>query len=344
MEEVNNETIHVSQSDKESSSSINSSKRSKPSLIVDYPTSSVLIPTRGVIESVYNEAMQVDDDDQKELNKFGLLSFANVLLPAVAHQEERAIKTLSSTVQRQHPELVDAFVELRKAIYDSVMHGMTAAKKSKEARALVETEREKEWALQKKWADEKEREQVAMKQAAALEVKTLKRKARKKEKMEAMKKQLPRNQDLCRELAYLLCELEKLRKEEKAWMDALETVQAREVEMRVAHEAAAKALAKEAAATKEMKHEPVQELTLAKEAIENVTLSANRIQNLLTRVSTLTTESDNVRKELYQRYRKDHQFRGYPGVKDPKGLLRALSQPTQSQSQSVAFTQFDQDD
>jgi len=73
-----------------------------------------------------------------------------------------------------------------------------------------------------------------------------------------------------------------------------------------------------------------EEMEKITEMLGDITVSALRIQQALEEVSKLASDADGVRKELYHKYRKDHQFHGYQGFKDPKGLLRSLSQ-TQSQ-------------
>ena len=40
----------------------------------------------------------------------------------------------------------------------------------------------------------------------------------------------------------------------------------------------------------------------------------------------MVSQSADVRRELYSKYRSDHQFHGYRGNKDTKGLIAALSQ------------------
>ena len=61
-------------------------------------------------------------------------------------------------------------------------------------------------------------------------------------------------------------------------------------------------------------------------AIDDILTSAGRVESTLTEVAALVEESDAVRRELYGKYRTDHQFHGYRGNKNTKGLIVALSQ------------------
>ena len=64
----------------------------------------------------------------------------------------------------------------------------------------------------------------------------------------------------------------------------------------------------------------------AQDAIDDVLTSAGRVESALTEVATLVQQSDGVRRELYGKYRADHQFHGYRGSRNTKGLIVALSQ------------------
>jgi hypothetical protein len=277
--------------------------------------------------------MTKQDGEQYLLEQYGLLSLQDVLLPAVAHQEERAVKKLQSLVQRDCPEHTSAVVACRKAIYDSIAAGMRAAEQARAQRMLHEGVREQQWAEERRL---KEQDQAAS-QMKRMEEKEQMRRVQRMEALQRAKKNFAFNQDLYREHAYLLSELPKLHKEGKAWSEAELELEKREAEL--------DALEKElevkesvAAAANEGNESKMQvdetSIVEVQRAIESVTASSFRVQDLLKSLSTLTTESDNVRKELYHKYRRDHQFQGYQGATNPKGLLFVLSQSQQTPQNS----------
>jgi len=147
----------------------------------------------------------------------------------------------------------------------------------------------------------------------------------------------PRNKELYREMAALLSDCHRLQREEKKWEEAGQRLAAQEaeVESRLRSLAEAKAGGAEddaeegAIASREVE----QGRTLAEaaerstqNAIDDVLTSAGRVESALSEVAALVAESDAVRRELYGKYRTDHQFHGYRGNRNTKGLIVALSQ------------------
>jgi len=301
-------------------------KRPKVAVVppaLEYPLS-VPVPTRAIVQALFEEAIKNDASDQTELAKAGLLSFSDVLLPAAAVQEEQVLKQLQAIAQRDSPTLTQHVVQCRKAVYDSVGAAMRAAATSRLARILVEQERAVDWYEQEqaRVAEQAvahaavQQEQKALRQAAAVTA------------AHERKKKFPRNQELWREVAYLMTELSKLQKEERSWQAAAQNLQQRELELAVQEEEQAAGMREQEIGDKGQQHSSVEvpEIAMVQQTIQDITLSTVRIQQALDIVTTTVTESDKIRKDLYRRYRRDHQFHGYPGIKDPVGLLSALSQ------------------
>jgi hypothetical protein len=285
--------------------------------VIEYPKQ-VGIPSKSLVFSLYEQAMTTEGSDQMELAEAGLLSLEQVLLPAAAYQEDEALKKVQAVVQRDHPDKVDSIVACRKAVYDCVGAAMTAVVSAREARRPAElaylesVEEAKQTALQhEKLLTERMAEQIE--QMAAME--------RAKRLREAVKK-LPRNQELWREVVYLMTEMSKLQKEERLWKESAERLARRAQEVAEQHDTAV--------VDDDMHEEDVAQvdpdMDKVTQTVDDITISSVRINKALQIVSNIAIESDRVRKELYHRYRRDHQFHGYQGVKDPKGLLRALSQ------------------
>jgi hypothetical protein len=298
---------------------------SSSTVSLPYPQD-ISLPTRDVVECFYKEAVAKEGGEQSMLTEYGMLSFQDVLLPIVGHEEERALKRLQSVVQRDHSELTSCVVMCRKAVLDSIGAGMDAAAKARQLREQAETDREAGWAEQRMArAQEKEEEKVKRMEEKE-KMNELKRKAALRE----AKKNLSFNQDLYREHAYLLSELPKLQKEEKAWREAEIELKKREAELETLEKELEEKGVARLSDNNRMEIDDEEPLKEVEQAIRSVKISSVRIQELLQNVSDVSVESDKVRKELYHKYRKDHQFHGYQGAANPKGLLLALSQSQQS--------------
>jgi hypothetical protein len=320
-----------------------------------YPTT-VPVPSREIVQSLFEEAIlsskntnntdtdTAEDDDnnlitdqQKQATAetdAGLLSFTQVLLPAAAYCEEQALKQLQAVVQRDLPDKSIETVKLcRKAVYDGVSAAMRAAQASRAIRYTADQQREAAWRQDAADKADRERDSAALLQQQEDECHKLELSRQKAE----LKKKLPRNQELWREVAYLMTEISKLSKEERLWQQAEHNLAAAEQELdRQEQEQLELEQMQDQADMDHAVNDEDNETTTAKtttpefamveQTIEDITLSSIRIQQALKIVSGIITESDQVRKDLYRRYRQDHQFHGYPGIKNPKGLLKALSQ------------------
>jgi hypothetical protein len=339
-------------------------KRSYP-----YPSSEmVAVPSRNLVECLFHEAMQVQsiastttlvankgDMDQLRVAQTGLLSLERVLLPAVAHAEDAALKKIQAFVQRDGKVCVekknpsasstlrasteldlegqkwkDHFVACRKAVYDATSAAMIAVAKNRtEYREPLEKVR-----VAKEWQPVRDALVEKRKQFAEKQLQTAKSLASKK---------LPRNQEVWREIAYLMTEQTKLTKEERIWQSARRNlVESREIELKGREsnagttrtnkqllETMLEAELDEGDRCKRMRKENDDLIDHLAQTIEAITLSSIRIQLALGTITQVAAESDAIRNELYLRYCRDYQFRYYPGVHDAPGLLKALSQPTQ---------------
>jgi hypothetical protein len=311
-----------------------------------YPTT-VPVPSREIVQSLFEEAIQssknnteTEDDDKKLTDQqslaetdAGLLSFTQVLLPAAAYCEEQALKQLQAVVQRDYPgtESIETVKMCRKAVYDGVSAAMRAAQASRVTRHTVDQEREAAWRQDAADKAERERDSAAQLQQQEDECHTFELSRQKAE----LKNKLPRNQELWREVAYLMTEISKLAKEERLWQQAEQNLAAAEQELDRQEQEQLELEQKDQAGVdnnaddgdnETSTNTSTPEFAMVEQTIEDITLSSIRIQQALKIVSGIITESDQVRKDLYRRYRQDHQFHGYPGIKNPKGLLKALSQ------------------
>ena len=146
----------------------------------------------------------------------------------------------------------------------------------------------------------------------------------------------PRNKELYREMAGLLKDHNRLQREERRWEGAGQKLAVQEAEVTRRLEALAVAEAEnkdgdDIAAAADEEVEQSRRLASAAErsaqdAVDDVLTSAGRVESALTEVAALVQQSDGVRRELYGKYRTDHQFHGYRGNRNTKGLIVALSQ------------------
>lgn len=273
---------------------------------LDYPTD-ISLPSRGIVQALFEEAG--DDTDQQVLTPAGVLSFQHVLLPAVGFRENQALKKWQGKIQRDIPEQKNQVVFCRKFVWDCISAACSAVERSRLQRA------EKDAVREEQWAKEKVANEIAQQE---------------RHKTEAIKKH-PKNQAMWREVVYLMTEISKLQKEARSLTEAKEALTQRRAEMEAAIEQQHKREPK-SPVVEELG--PSQELQQVQEAMEEIVLSSNRMKLALEQVNGLVSESEKVRNDLYERFRRDYQFYGYEGIHDTKGLLRSLSQ-----SQDVPLSQ-----
>ena len=299
------------------------------SAVVAYP-SDIPVPPSSTIAALYESALQESPScsyttmtsDQGYLKAAGVLSFEQVLLPALGIQEENALKSVQSKVQRDAPEYKFAMETCRLLVRQAVAKAIQAAAESRLQRCQRQQEIRNDKAAQRllqqearKQALEKER------QARALE-KQRQKEVQHKERMRALSRQYPRNQELWKEVVYLTSSITQLEKEEHMWIQAEQDL--------IQESAAAPTANPTNTATEEevvvvqAPKDPLQETT--EQTLQDIVLASARIQQSLGNVLDIIQESEKVRKEMYHKYRQEHQFHGYQGVRNPKAMIRFLSQ------------------
>ena len=169
-------------------------------------------PSKELIRFLHEQAMAEgvavsgDESDQTELSRYGILSFEDVLLLASAHQHNQALKHMQSRLQRDHPDCVYQVTSARCVLYNVTKQARQAAQTARRHRQQTIVP-----ALQQEKALAKEQ---ARKRDEAYQA--LRRLTRQRE----LKKKFVPNQEMWREVAYLVTELQKLEKEERTWKQA----------------------------------------------------------------------------------------------------------------------------
>lgn len=311
-----------------------------PAQKIQYTKSQTLVPGPGILKHFLNQARQekVNENgetlDQVELDEAyaSMLSFEDVLLPSIGHCENHALKQMQKRVQRDLPDQVGIVVAGRVLVGSCIAKAIKAATASRLERHVFDRQREQMWTDErraKRDENRKARAQAAESRRESevkkLELQTL------KEKREAQKKFLP-NQELWREVAFLMTESSKLERECQLWKQAEALLDERENDMETKEKLYAEEKQKQngpdsmVGEEKENDRDVAAPIEALQRSTEEIMCSSNQIQATLKMVTDLMLDSAKLRKDLYRRYRNDHQFEGYRGVNDPKGLIRILSQ------------------
>ena len=310
---------------KERTSLTPSSKRHKLATTIEYP-SEIAVPSKPTMRALYQSAIEDVNSHQSQLDEHGsgLLSLEDVLIPALIAEEVAALKLVQAKAQRDAPQNVKALEICRCALYESAERAIV---KAREARTVREEEQARKTAIEeeeRRQAKEERRIEKEADRQRRHEERAVVKAAEKERRKRELKKKLPHNVELWREVALFMTELAKLEKEERLWKETEANLRARELELdeREKEEEHSDVLDNEDETAEWKKHH----LEIKVEhSVEDITLSSLRIQQALRSVSDLIEHSETVRKELYDKYRKDHQFHGYRGVKNPKALIRAIA-------------------
>ena len=150
--------------------------------------------------------------------------------------------------------------------------------------------------------------------------------------MPALARQYPRNQELWKEVFFLTLSITQLEKEEQMWIQA-------EQDLIQSSSSSSNTTTTENASTTPvtttMQDCPEPEVVQAPKdllqekaepSFQDIVLALTHIQQGLGIILNIMEESEQVHKEMYRKYFQDHQFHGYHGVRNQKGLIRFLSQ------------------
>ena len=312
------------------------------------PPDAVAVPGPDVLQHFHQLAVSTStstnatvETHQTQLDSLGsqLLSLEDVLLPAAARQENAALKAHQARLQRDpsaNASSIDICKSVRAYVLEMASLGATAARSNRLEReaAFQSTVAERDAEAQ---AERRRlRSEARQRQLERREVRAARRRQDAASRRVRDIKAHPRNKELYREMAGLLKDHNRLQREERRWEDAGQKLAVQEAEVTRRLEALAVAEAENkdgdditAAADEEVEQSRRLAATAersAQDAVDDVLTSAGRVESALTEVAALVQQSDGVRRELYGKYRTDHQFHGYRGNKNTKGLIVALSQ------------------
>ncbi|CAB9520492.1 expressed unknown protein [Seminavis robusta] len=291
-------------------------------------------PPSFIVGQHYKAAIQEDagSSNQMQLRPSGMLCLEEVLLPAIAHQEQHDLKQIQRRTQRDVPHLTHIVKTGRLAVKKSLIAAIDAAQNSRLERRVLDDQREKAAEQKRQQQREENRQQRArdLEQRRGEEAK--KKELKKQKETREMRKKYQPNQELWREAAYLMTESSKLEREGRLWADAEGLLDAAEKDLEAREQEANNqkrekdaTIDKMAKAGEEEEEEGLDSDVFVS-SIQGVISSSNSIQTALKSLTDLMMSTEKLRKDVYQRYRQDHQFDGYRGVNNPKGLIRILSQ------------------
>jgi len=281
----------------------------------------------------YNNALQ-HGIHQRTLKESGcnLLSIDEVILATMVSDKMKSLRRFIGKARGYNDIETVHQLQFTRAIVASCQQNASIALQQ----YRIEKGKEREEGRQKAIQVQEELRQIE-KQRLKEEKKKEKRDQLMKLKMESemkkrdRKKHCVKNKELWREVAVLMTNLAQMEKEDKMWrsidVESMTTIRDSDTsdDQSLMEKDEGVMIQKDHKQQHRGVHDYANEVqSSVKNVAEDVILAANRINNTLTTISDCILESDKVRTELYQKYKDDHKFHGYFGVKDPKALIRCL--------------------
>jgi hypothetical protein len=308
--------------------------------VVAYPTA-IQLPSRKRIAGLFKASLEdtsndetsnstsIEEDnpdynDQQYLKAAGILSLEQVLLPALGIEEEKALKQVQAKIQRDAPEYRFVMENCRRFVRKSIINAVMAVQESRTDRVQQQRERRQQQALDNQRAREARKEARRQERLRQIEEEQRQREITKAEAKRRLTRQHPKNQELWKEVVYLTSSIAQLEREQRMWM---------QVEQDLVHLEKGNKISTETEESHQIDDKPhILEVSKhdlhiqTEQKVRDIMLASSRIQKGLGMVLKLLKESEEVRKELYEKYRKDHVFHGYQSIDDPKSMIRFLSQ------------------
>lgn len=302
---------------------------------IAYPAS-IPIPSKRVIRELYRaslesceEANKIDSNekkhynDQQHLTPAGVLSFETILLPAIGLEEEKALKQVQGKVQRDSPEYKFVMENCRRLVRKSIRNAMEEVQSSRSIRNKHQEERKQQQLMEATLAREMQRRARKEEQDRLAEELEQKKETARVVKRRNLTREHPRNQELWKEIVYLTSSVAQLEREERMWIQIEQDMARLDSNLEKGSSKSSDEVVVQA------KKNPLQIKT--EEKVKDMILTSTRIQKGLEMIMKIAAESEVTRKELYSKYKKDHVFRGYQSVHNPKSMIRFLSQSQDDQ-------------
>jgi len=320
----------------------NASIEEKEMSTTPMPSSRKSLESEHVEPSRKNKQCNKNYNNQLYLKPAGVLSLDQILLPALGLEEEYALKNIQAKIQRDSPEFKFVMENCRRLVRESIRRATLSVQSSRTKRTEHQQERRQQQLIEIQRAREN-RQRIREEE----QDRQRKEQLRKKEILQAEKKryrarEYPRNQELWKEIIFLTSSVAQLEREERMWMqieqDIIQLVGKNNVLGTGKPELSRNNLEQQSEGNTSLlssasasrvifikaQKDPFQ--TETEEKVRDIVLASARIQKGLGMVLELLDDSEVVRKELYEKYRRDHVFRGYQAVNNPRDMIRFLSQ------------------
>ncbi len=297
-----------------------------------FPSESIPFPSPATLCLFHDQAVAIGSPShQFQLNraKTNLLSFQEVILPSIAYEINAVLKQMQSKAQRnvrdglpasEGTEVVKAIETCRAVVTKCTGEAM------KVAGAAWRERENKQQQLRLENIQKQEKQRRLDELAAKKERKEARARSRKeryeRQKLEKQRNH-PRNKENWQEVAKLMVEIQKLEKEERLWNEALVEVKQLE-EYHQPPEKIELDIIVQGEENGDLRATDPE--SIANTLVGDMTLATERINWVLKSVSLAMAESDELRREAYEKYQNDgHKFYGYPMVDDPKALFKSLA-------------------
>ena len=267
-------------------------------------------PSKRLLESLYNIATEEKDSHQTHLKDSSagdcvVLSLEDVWLPAAVYQVHNNLKAVQAKIQRDGThEQVEQVKNARLYLINQLKRSLLVVQKNRQSRE----ENYRKFLLEEKERQRQERKEECRRQ------------------QEAKRKNHPYNQDLWREAAALMTELQKLEKEELLWDEALQRLPNDFETPPTEGEDKADNMEVDYSANTPL----TEELTSTMQMLDDLQLWTRRVRSSVAQIQPAMDRAEALRKQLYQQHQSGR-FKGYPGMEQPKDLLRILSQDSEAQ-------------
>lgn len=295
---------------------------------------SIPLPSAATLLMAHNQAVSMGDPShQYQLNRAGtnLLSLQEVILPSILTETSSALKEKQAKAQgyakdgmpdHQGKDVVEVIEACRKLVNRCIGEAMKEAgaswRQREQRRAKSRMERHLAQVEQRK-ADERQAKRQRKKERAKA------RQARFESAKREMKINHPRNKAMWTEVAKLDNEIQKLKREERKWMQLEKELDAMSAappsDERIELDPIVPSSS--AALEDQVRNTPLEHT--ATTMVEDVTMAMNRLNWMLSSVSSAMEESDKLRKEAFTKYNEDHKMIGFSQFDDPKDLFRSVT-------------------
>lgn len=273
------------------------------------------IPSKELLKSLYEDAVGDDDSYQShllansDLGKLAVLSVPDVWLPGAVAQVQESLRAVQAKVQRDKPDQV--MLVKRARMYVEKQLG-ESCKKLKENR----TKREEEYRRVLREEKEQEKEQLARERK--IEVFRLQNDKRKHH---------PYNVELWKEVGVLTAGSKQLGKEQELWDEAVKQLPEKFEKARNRTEDEDDDVS--AMQLEDEENPLTEELAETKAMMQNLLNKIGSVRGSIDQFHPAIAYVKEIRNQLYQKHRQ-MRFKNYPGVQQPRDLLRILSQDTEA--------------